>query len=232
MFNVGAIVGFDAGSVGLPDRIDGAKPVAGLGRVLEIGHPSPVVFSERLVFVDSDTLPDRPILWEQGFWDGDNPTRDRVLATLEDVLQGTAYSPTTGTARALYVRGAPSAANPALPSDGRRRAVEIDRWLVSDTGAQLDLRSERAGWLQIAHPWYPSLAVSHNGERVVPLQSAFGLIVVPVVAGANSYVVHPTLSPLRRLTSLVAVVGFVVISVGIVRRPSADRGQGAPHSAS
>ena len=219
-FDIAAVVGFGSRSVGLPERIAEARPLPGLGRVLEIEQHAPVIFSERLVAIDSAELPDRPIVWDDGFWQAENSLRESIFATIAFILKASDYSPGEKTAAALVIRDSLPAGQqgPKLDVGPSPQPILLERWEAADTGSTLVVRSARAGWLQIAHPWYPSVAVFLNGKRVVALQSALGLMVVPVEAGDNAYQLEPRLSVLRQSANAISVTALTLIGLGILRK--------------
>lgn len=221
-FDVAAIVARGRTEMGLPERISDAQPVPGLGRVLEVDNHSPVVFSGRLISVDGADLPDRPMLWAGGTWGQADPVRERVIETLEMVLRREGYASGADTADALLVRDASSRAEEPEQFDLSGHGIQVVNWQKSDTGSVLVMRSDGAGWAQVVHPWYPTLAVSHNGKRIDPLKSVTGLLVVPVDRGENVYEIEPKLSVLRLVMNSVSACAFIIIGFAVLRRPSLD----------
>jgi hypothetical protein len=218
-FDIAAIIGLGSRTMGLADHITPTKTVPGLGRVLEIEEHSPVIFAERLIAIESAALPDRPILWADSFWDDVNPTRDEVFSVTEHVLKTSDYSPGERSASAIVVRDVAPAAEPRPAAQAEASVpISLKQWSLSDFGLAAGIWSERAGWAQLAYPWYPSVVVFHNGHRVTPLQSAFGLMVVPVSVGENLYEIQPRLSALRHASNTIAMAGFLLIGLAMLRK--------------
>ena len=86
---------------------------------------------------------------------------------------------------------------------------------------RLTVLSDRAGYLRLAHPIYPTETITRNGEPGAAVGDVFSFIVLPIEAGRNDIEVsaHPSL--LRRVcfgVTVATVLGLVVLLVFVRRR--------------
>jgi hypothetical protein len=76
---------------------------------------------------------------------------------------------------------------PALPPEAIPWKYRILDYRVSMLNVKLTLDSDRPGYIQLAHAWYPYQTVLHDGKPVTPWQGTINFLVLPVHAGLNSY---------------------------------------------
>lgn len=209
MFNVGRIVNDSGRGLGLPDSIAGGVAEAPLGRVLEVRAPSPVIFSTRLLELSPPGELDKPVLWNESF---EKPSERvaRLMELVHSIPGRMDYDPTTRSAGAIPVRtslqGNRAGEAPPASWDGR-----IERYDVQLDRVQLSITSRLAGFAQLAHPWYPRLEVTWNGQALVPIRGTMNFLVVPVEAGRNDYEIEHRVSPERRGYRLLSAAVFLLV---------------------
>jgi hypothetical protein len=200
MLNVGRIVN-DAGSaMGLPAGMEGAQQEPPLGRVIRIASATPAIFAPALTYMTPVPELERPLLWREEFFAPDDRAR-MTQEFVDRVLDEMAYRPELKLAERIPVRdpvGTPSNHGASSQLAGVASAViKVTRYAVTADRVTLALTSASAGYLQLSHPWYPTLEVFHNGRRIEPLRGTFNLIVAPVEAGQNTYLIVPSRSSMR-----------------------------------
>jgi hypothetical protein len=75
----------------------------------------------------------------------------------------------------------------------------------------MTIDTDAAGFVQLAHPWFPSSEIRINGKPVTPIESAISLVVVPIPAGASTIEIGPTTTPIRRATTAISLVALLVV---------------------
>lgn len=202
MLNVGRIANDNGTAMGLPPGIAGTGEEAPLGTVLRIAGATPAVFASRLAEIVPPPGADKPALWDSSFAAGADAQAREVGAMLDAVVAAMRFAPATATAAAIPVRSgasdtvAPPAGIAVQPAPAAPFAVldyEVEAQLV-----RMRLLLPEAGFVQLAHPWYPFQAVTVDGQAVTPLRGTLNLLVLPMGAGEHVVAVAAERSPLRR----------------------------------
>lgn len=230
MLNVGRIVNDTGHSMGFPPEVAPADEEGPLGRALRIPNATPIVFSTTLAAMSPTPDIERPLLWHESFDGWRDPRVVGANAFLDLAIAAMDYRPENRSAAALLVRQLPEADNlgadyvePAAPAIIREYTVSPDR-------VSLVVVAPAAGFVQLSHPWYPTLQVLHNGKRVEALQGAFNLMVLPALSGENRYEIVPLRSNLRRATGwfsllvLILILATPVVARRIAKRHGSDEG--------
>jgi hypothetical protein len=72
------------------------------------------------------------------------------------------------------------------------------------------VQSDRAGYVQLTHPWFPSNLVLVNHQPVATMVGAWHLLVVPIQAGVSTIEVVPTTTPIRVLSGWISLFGVII----------------------
>ena len=94
-----------------------------------------------------------------------------------------------------------------MPPVLRSYRVGLDR-------VELAIELAQDGFLQLAHPWFPSTIVTVNGVAVQPLRGALDLLVLPVRAGLSVITLRDRLTPARTAGLFVSGAGLLLILAG------------------
>jgi hypothetical protein len=223
MLNVGHIINDSGSALGLPGA-PGAAGSGPLGNAIRLVNGSPVLFASALSEVEPDPGLDKPVLWNEQFAPGSTDRQaTEVLDFVRGVVQAMDIDTAIHSARFLPVRALPTGSSRSESGDpGWGGSVE--QYRVGFEEIRLTLHSDRKGWIQAAHPYYPTVTVSRNGDPVSPYQGAFNLLVLPVDAGRNNYVIRYRTSTLRKAMAWIsaATLGIAVTmtAVAALRRRS------------
>lgn len=203
--DVHRVIGIGRVAMGLPDSVAEARREGPLGRTLAIRNAAPVRAAGRLVELDPDPSLDRPMVWLDDVEQRTPQARalDRFLERVADV--GDAI-PVRG-----QVEGRAAAAAPAP-------RITLDDYGLTWNRTQLRLDSDRAGYVQIAHAWYPWLTVRINGNSVTPRQGSFDLLVLPIQPGRSDIEIRLGLTPVRRISMTVSLVTMAAMALLCLRR--------------
>ncbi|HEX4261541.1 MAG TPA: 6-pyruvoyl-tetrahydropterin synthase-related protein [Acetobacteraceae bacterium] len=199
MLDVSRVVCFASFRAGCPPSVLDAAPEGPLGRRILLPAATPVVFSRRLVAVTPAAGLDAPALWNEDF---DARPPPAAIAGIDTILHRVAASLTLAPGRplaaAILVRGA------SAETDGTIEgwAPRLLRYHVGLDRVRLTVETDRPAWVQLAHPWFPVIVVTVDGQRVRPLRSAMDLIVLPIAPGVSRIALAYAASPLRRATAL------------------------------
>jgi hypothetical protein len=204
--DVHRIIGVGRLAMGLPNRVADATVEGPLGRTLVLRDAAPVRAAGRLVERDPDPGLDRPMIWLEDV----EARSDQVQALdrfLDKVLE---------VGDAIPVRGPVSG---GLAAGGPPPRVSIIDYKLAWNRTHLLLDSDAAGFIQLAHAWYPWLSVRVNGTSATPLQGSFDLLVLPIAAGRSDIEVSLGLTPVRKACMAVALAAMVaVVLLGWRRR--------------
>ena len=206
LFNVGHVVCNSPVAYGCPASLQQAETDPVLGRHLTL-PASPALFSQRLVQVPG--LPDleKPMLWP---WDFENtnylPRIAALRAALRRVTDAEGVQPGTPTVGAVAVWDAPP--TDAGPVIGPAPQVQVRGHQVTLNRVGLQIETNGPGWVQLAHPWFPSTVVTVNGQQVTPLRGTLDLMVVPVAAGVSTIGLQDGTTPIRRASVWVSLAGL------------------------
>jgi hypothetical protein len=219
MLNVGLIVNDHGRGMGFPERFAAGAEAPPIGRHIEIEAATPAVFAPALFQLEPDPELDRGMVWRSGYLEPPDPKTERLAAFLEQALQAMAYRPEAAAAGRLPVRELPAGALPGANAVADAAAPEplaVEAYEVTADRVTLAVTAPADGWLQLAHPWYPTMTVTLNGEDIDPVRGAFNLMVVPALAGENLYVIAPHRSLLRIVMGILcALVLLAVLAVPV-----------------
>ena len=206
LFNVGHVVCTSPIAYGCPITVQQALTDPVLGRYLAFSA-SPALFSQRLMQVPGLPELEKPMLWP---WDFENlaymPRIGALRATLRRVADVEGVRSDTPTVRAIAVWNAPPA--DAGPDIRPAPHVEVHDHRVTLDRVGLQVETDAPGWVQLAHPWFPSTVVTVNGQQVMPLRGTLDLMVVPVAAGVSTIGLHDGSTPIRRASVWISLVGL------------------------
>lgn len=208
--NVGRIVCYSAIANGCPASMQGLSTDPVLGRYLSLAA-TPAVFSPNLVAAAPPAGLDKPMLWPEAFYGEES--RARILAIdgfMRAALDAEGFDPASGTVRAIAVSDRTGTAPDAAPQAGTFRIVRYDVGLDS---VAMDVDAPGAGYVQLAHPWFPSTIVVLDGVQVQPLRGAFGLMVVPVPPGMHRIVLEEGWTPIRLASLALSAAGLAGIAL-------------------
>ncbi len=215
LLNVTRIICVTARENGCPLSFSGSVVDGPLGRVVPVGNATPVLFSRRLVTVPAPGDLDKPMFWVWNFDDGDARV-PRVFAYLDAYLANAQPDLVTRQAARLPVFG-PPAQGVAADSPGEDARVDEIPWhpALTDYAVSLEtvtavVDTDRAGYVQLAHPWFPATIVRVNGVPVTPLEGALHLIVVPIEPGVSRIEIVPTITPVRRVSAFVSLAALTL----------------------
>jgi len=218
LFNVGRIICNTPIANGCPETFEATASDPVLGRYVPIAG-APAVFSPGLVTQALADGLDKPMLWDNHFG---NSTYAERITSIEGALAGfvAAEAPdlATRTAKAIAVREAGEAA-PAETAG----PFSVTDYQVGLQSVRLALTSAAAGYVQLAHPWFPSTVVTLNGAAVAPMRGTIGLIVLKVPAGDSVITLREGGTWARRASLLVSLAGLLAIGAGalwLARRPA------------
>ncbi|MFO1027483.1 MAG: hypothetical protein U1E70_20085 [Acetobacteraceae bacterium] len=207
LFNVARVICFSSIAVGCPATIQDTQENAALGRFLAL-PASPVLFSRTLTEFRPDPKLAKPMLWSEDYRGGRGGPHVAALdGALREVLRIEAPDFTARTASALAVQGplprvtaADSAWHPVL----RSYAVGLDT-------VRAEVETDGPGYVQLAHPWFPSMRVTINGQAVQPIRGSIDLLVVPLPAGQSVIVLHDGWTAMRLASAGISAVGLLLI---------------------
>jgi hypothetical protein len=226
MFHTSYLVADDGRGMGFPPEVTAAREEGPLGRAIALPHATPVVFSSRLAVLLPPQGGEKPFFEDSHFHEKSDPRIPTVEAFVRQVHRIMAWDEASRFAAVLPVREIP-AGTPAPPAGPERFKADLLSYRMDMQTASLAVRSERPGWVQVSHPWHPSLRITRNGRAVEPLRGSIGLMVLPLAAGLNRYEIVAERSRLRvgmgwiSFTALlgVALLGFMARGGG--RAPEA-----------
>jgi len=228
LLNVGWIVGTEGVRLGLPAGIAANARSDALGRHIRVPQATPVVASGRLAEAAA-----APGIAAGPFWNDDfeakRPDTQAMTEHVRSQVTAMALRAAERTADRLFVPTLPSGPPWPAPAD-RPPAIQLTAYAVEPGRVRVAVRTDRAGYLRLAHPAYPAIHVSRNGAPVAHLADSLNFIVVPLQAGENAYLLEASPSALRKATFAATMAGFgltvVACLVGLARgrrqRPGPD----------
>lgn len=227
MLNAGRIVNDSGSAMGLPESIAAAAEEGPLGRVLPIPGATPAVFARQLVEIAPPAGADKPVLWDADFEGGRNEQVQAVNQVLDAVLESMRLEPGRATAAAIPVRAIPdtlSAGPSSVEDSAAESSFAVLDYAVEAQRVRIALRVPQAGYVQLAHPWYPFQRTTVDGQAVAPLRGTLNLLVLPVPAGAHVVEIAAERSALRRGFGF----GCALLFVGVVGAGLWPYRRGAP----
>jgi hypothetical protein len=220
LFNISRIVNDTGRGMGFPPSYAEAQVEPHLGRVIHVPHPTPAIFAPQLVKLSPPSGVERPMLWREDFAVPLDPQASATLGFLGEFLKAMNPQLKLSSASRIPVLELP-AEYPAekidKPSVEREGTTQIQDYQVTTDEVRLKLEAPENGYLQISHPWYPTLAVYQDNMRVKSYRSSINLIVLPIQAGVHSFRIVPERSHLRQSTgSFSAIVLLLTLLVPIL----------------
>jgi hypothetical protein len=213
ILNVARVVCFGSFANGCPATFQDTVQEGPLGAVVKIADPSPVVFSRRVIQLAPPSTLDKPLLWDPIFASEPMAARLRDISDfLEQYRAEARIDLPHHTAAALPVRDIPANAVQGEPDESDAE-VAINRYEVNLTTVHLGVFSRESGYLQLAHPFFPGLAVFVNGHAVEPLQGSFNLMVLPISAGESEIALSPKITPWTKIAAGLSGVGLIALLV-------------------
>jgi hypothetical protein len=210
MLNVGWVVGVDGSHMGLPARFAGTAPDPVLGAYWRLADATPVLASGRLEQVERPASFDGAPLWNGAL---SQPSGRAAETDLSALVTRMAVDLAHRQAARLLVPALPQGS--AWAAAGPAPAIVLEYYRVDPGRVRLTVLADRAGFLRLAHPIYPTETITRNGQPVAATGDVFSFIVVPIEAGRNEIEVsvHPSL--LRRVC-LGITVATVLALVGLL----------------
>jgi len=71
-------------------------------------------------------------------------------------------------------------------------------------------------YLSLPHSWYPYLEIKVDEKKIEPIQSAYGMIVLPINKGRHTIKINPVLSPLRKYCLVISLLSLTIVIIFIV----------------
>jgi hypothetical protein len=220
--NVGWIVGTNAKSMGLPDDFTGTVTDPVLGAYLRIPEATPYLASGRLELTDRPAPFDAAPFWDIAF-DHQSDASTAAMAAMAAINARMRPDPATRQAAAILVPMRPLTLGWDTEREGQAPAVRLVSYAVEPGTVRLLVESDRDGFIRLAHPLGLGAQVTQDGRFVTPLTDVQSLIVLPLHAGQNDFVIAPMPSRLRRLSFWVTVGMLAGLSIFAVVRAMGDR---------
>ena len=203
LFNVGHVICNSPVANGCPGIVKRAVADPVLGRHLAF-PASPALFSQRLVQMPGLPELEKPMLWPWEYQDeARKPHVTALRAALRRVVEAEQVTPGSPTAAAIMVQDVPPTM--AGPAGGPPARVQFRNHAVTLDRVGLEVEADAPGWVQMAHPWFPSTIVTVNGQQVTPLRGTLDLMVVPVPAGISTIGLQDGPTPVRRASVWVSL---------------------------
>ncbi len=111
------------------------------------------------------------------------------------------------------------AAERSLNGDAAGLDAAVIDYQVEPQRVSLTYEVSQPTFVQIAWAYYPYLEVKVDGERIEPVETGLGLIGFWSEVGTHTVSTRPVLSPVRKVTGLLALIGLIA-ALGL---PIADR---------
>jgi hypothetical protein len=217
-YDVGWMVGMDGSRPGLPADFPDTIPDEAIGAYRRIQAATPVLAASAIRIVPEPPSFTAPPLWTEDFATTP-PTKTALDAEQQDLalIAAMGIDLGHGTAATLLLPAPPGF---AAPPPGPPPVITLKAFSVTQARTQISLRSESAGYLRIAHPWFPGIRVSRNGTQVPVSQDVFSLVVVPLPAGESTYDITVEPSALRLACFFLSALTLAVCLCGFALPPS------------
>ncbi len=207
MLNVSRIICHSPTANGCPASFTGTANDPIIGRYVPIADPTPIIFSRRLVEHSAKPGMEKPMLWDQDFNYRFEPPRLVALHDAIDAWADTEHSDlATRQAVSIPVKALPDgygdlsadiAWHPQL--EAYAHTVDTSKWRI---------RTDAAGFAQLAFPWYPAMLVTVNGIPETPIRGMLDLMVVKIPAGVATIEVRPAMTPVERTSLIISALGL------------------------
>jgi hypothetical protein len=210
LFNVARVICSSNVANGCPASIRDSVEDAVLGRFIPV-PASPVIFSRRLLVQAVWPNLEKPMLWREDYLaPGALPRIAAIDEALHEFLAIEGIDITTNTARAIAIQGSIPA---VATEDATAWRPEIRGYSVTLDRVRLEVEANAPGYVQLAHPWFPSTRVTVNGSTVQPLRGAIELLVVPIGAGVSVIELQDGWTGIRRLSAAMSLLGIIAILI-------------------
>lgn len=148
------------------------------------------------------------MLWDEDFSaPASQPRIAAIDGVMREFLEIEQPNLTTRMAAALAIQGTPPAPPPG--ADHPWHAVLLNYAVGLDT-VRLTVEADEPGYVQLAHPWFPSMRVMVNDQEVQPLRGAIDLMVVPIQPGRSTITLRDGWTPVRQISAVISVVGVLL----------------------
>jgi hypothetical protein len=97
------------------------------------------------------------------------------------------------------------------PAGWQARVISHD---VSLARVDMVVETDRPAYIQLAHPFFPAIAVTVNGAAVRAVPTSIGLIVLALPAGRSEIALRHVVTPVRALSLDISIAAFAV-SLGV-----------------
>ena len=216
LLNVSRVVCASSTAMGCPPGFKDTADDPVLGRYVPVAA-SPALFSRGLVEQRLPAGVDKPMLWDFYY---DWPAQAGFIRGIEAAVARFAATeqpdPAAAAAAVIPVQQpvAEAGESGALRGVVRGYDVTLDR-------VAMRVEAAGAGWVQLAHPWFPGTAVTVDGRPVAPLRGTIGLLVLPVAAGVSEIVLQAVTTGVERASlwaSAAGVLGLVTMALLLLLR--------------
>lgn len=218
LYNVGWIVGHAGPRIGLPESWPNTAQDPVLGRFVRIPTATPFVTSGRLhKAVQPDSFGGLP-LWQEDFVAAGGRGAASMDAIKESWLQ-MGVNLINRQANTFLMTDLPIGLAWPATTEAAPLAKTLE-YRVEPGRVRLVVSSDRTGFIRLAHPFFPTMAVTLNGHAVTPTADIFSMLVLPLKAGVNEIEVAAFPSRLRKsclfvtLSSMVVLIGIWLYLLG------------------
>lgn len=209
--NAGIVVGQDRLVPGLPEQLAGTRDDPVLGRHLLIPDATPYLATARLAPYPQPQVFVGPPFWDEEF---DPPTAlaqaSKQAVRAIDAAEGVDLA--ARTAQVLLMTAGPAES----VGDGTPPHTRLEAYEVTPDRVRMRILSDAPGFVRLAHPWYPTLVTTLNGERVAARPDMLSLQVLPLRVGENVYEIHAAPSLLRRTTFWVSMATLAALATALL----------------
>ncbi len=221
LYNVGWVVGLDGAHPGLPADWPGVEIDPVLGPVLRLATATPFVTSGRLVpAARPDAFGGIPF-WPADFQAGPGQAPGQA-AEQADLAMWSRMDVDLARRQAarLLIQAGPSAPDWVRgAADGPAPLAVAQSYAVLPGRVDLVVQSDRAGFIRLAHPWFPSLAVTLDGAAVRAVPDIASMMVLPLHPGRNAIAIVAQASLLRVcclwITAILMALLFMAMLAGM-----------------
>jgi hypothetical protein len=214
LYNVGWIVGLDGSRMGLPASWPDTVTDPVLGRVARIATATPFLVSGSTKRVPFPVAFGGPPLWNKHFLDG-----SAKAAETEAVAAWRHMGVDLASRQAAVFL---LADGPAMPAWARRETgdaaprTQLLDYRVAPGRVHLAVMASGRGDIRLAHPMFPTLNVTVDGQAVQAAADVFSMMVLPLHAGRNDIDVVAGVSPLRRLCFWVTAAASAMLTGALI----------------
>jgi hypothetical protein len=213
--NVGWLVGINANAMGLPDDVTGTVSDPVLGSYLRIPEATPFLVSGRLETMARPAPFAAAPFWDF-YFDRHSDVATAAMAAMEGINERMHPDPATRQAAAILVPPQPAQPGWDMQAQGEAPTVQLLSYVVHPGTVRLSVEADRAGFIRLAHPLGLGTQVMQDGRPVTPLADVQSLIVLPLHAGRNDFVIAPEPSGLRTIcfwVSMITLGGLCLMAI-------------------